>query len=213
MRGKKPGSNADQRGDYGQTPGQLGNLPAGDVGAVDGIVSSPPYEGSMVGAPSEKTVRRRNESLKAAAEAGKVGPRFKRMVEAGKVSGNTTVITYGETEGQLGESIGETFWSAALQIVRECYAILRPGGVAYWVVKNFVRAKKIVPFSDQWRQLCESVGFVTIEWIKASLVEEIVEADGTVRRKERKSFFRRLAEKKGSPQIDHEDVLVMRKMA
>lgn len=32
-----------------------------------------------------------------------------------------------------------------------------------------------------------------------------------VQRTERKSFFRRLAEKKGSPRIDHETVLVMRK--
>ena len=31
------------------------------------------------------------------------------------------------------------------------------------------------------------------------------------RLKERKSFFRRLAEKKGSPRIDHEDIIIMRK--
>ena len=33
----------------------------------------------------------------------------------------------------------------------------------------------------------------------------------TPRRTERKSFFRRLAEKKGSPRIDWEDVIIMRK--
>jgi hypothetical protein len=32
-----------------------------------------------------------------------------------------------------------------------------------------------------------------------------------VTRKERKSFFRRLAEKKGSPRIDWEEVIVVRK--
>lgn len=32
-----------------------------------------------------------------------------------------------------------------------------------------------------------------------------------VKRTERKSFFRRLAEKNGSPRIDHEEILVMRK--
>jgi hypothetical protein len=36
-------------------------------------------------------------------------------------------------------------------------------------------------------------------------------AAATARLKERKSFFRRLAEKKGSPRIDHEDVIIMRK--
>jgi len=34
-----------------------------------------------------------------------------------------------------------------------------------------------------------------------------------VKRKERKSFFRRLAESKGSPRIDHETVLCMVKEA
>lgn len=120
-----------------------------------------------------------------------------------------------ERNGGSTQSDPKTFWEAAALIVAECYAILRPGGVAVWVRKDFVRNKKRVPFSDDWRRLCEAAGFVTVEWIKASLVKEDAAPSlfggNDVRRKERKSFFRRLAEKKGSPRIDHEDVLVMLK--
>ena len=73
-----------------------------------------------------------------------------------------------------------------------------------------------MPFSDQWEQLCAAVGFIPVERIHAMLVEERGEqldifGGVTVKRVERKSFFRRLAEKKGSPRIDHEDVIIMRK--
>jgi hypothetical protein len=55
-----------------------------------------------------------------------------------------------------------------------------------------------------------------VEWIRASLVKEWTEqclfSGKTTKQKSRKSFFRRLAEKKGSPRIDAEDVLVMERM-
>jgi hypothetical protein len=108
-----------------------------------------------------------------------------------------------------------TFWSAARDIVAECHAILKPGGVAVFVTKDFVRDKKRVPFSADWVRLCESCGFRLVKWARASLVSETRHGDlfcgETVKRTERKSFFRRLAEKKGSPRIDHEDVLFLMK--
>jgi DNA modification methylase len=93
---------------------------------------------------------------------------------------------------------------------------LRPGGYAAWVCKDFVRKGQRVPFSDQWQQLCEAVGFEPVERIAAMLVDDHgdqldIFGGATARLKERKSFFRRLAEKKGSPRIDHEDVIIMRK--
>lgn len=104
-----------------------------------------------------------------------------------------------------------TFWSAARDVVAECHAVLKPGGMAVWVTKDFVRAKKRVCFSADWVRLCESCGFTLVKWVRASVVSETVHGDlflgETVKRTERKSFFRRLAEKKGSPRIDHEDVL------
>ena len=110
----------------------------------------------------------------------------------------------------------DTFWSAAGQIMQEVALLLPAGAVCAWVVKAYVKNKAIVPFPDQWRALCEAHGFVLVEEIHASLVEdhgtqEGLFGDSTQVRTEKKSFFRRLAEKKGSPRIDHETVLIVRK--
>lgn len=109
----------------------------------------------------------------------------------------------------------ETFWTAARDIVQECHAILKPGGVAVWVTKDFVRNKARVPFSDDWARLCQACGLHLVRRARAMLVSETVVPDlfggETVQRKERKSFFRRLQESKGSPRIDYEDVLFVRK--
>ena len=76
----------------------------------------------------------------------------------------------GVTDGQLGNETGEDFWLAARQIVEQVYIALRPGGHAVWVVKDYVKNKQIVPFCDQWRQLCEAVGFDTLHEHHALLV-------------------------------------------
>lgn len=197
---------AEVKQGYGDQAGNLGNLP---TGSVDATVSSPPWESGAEGALRAGKWRNPEDALKAGRGHGCTDEARLRQMERDQQK------TYGESAGQLGIEQGGTFWSAAKQIVEQCFAILKPGGIAVWVCKDFVRNKKRVPFSDDWRRLCESVGFVTIEWIKASLVKEWEEAtlfNGTeTKRRERKSFFRRIAEKKGSPRIDWEDVLVMRK--
>jgi DNA modification methylase len=165
-------------------------------GSVDSVVSSPPYEGNRFDGGEESLKKKQGFSLGYTADGG-----------------------YGDnTDGQLGNSIGETFWHAARLIVQQCHAILKPGGIAAWVTKDFVRNKARVPFSADWLKLCESCGFELVEWIHASLVKDLgkhADLYGDVHHKtvERKSFFRRLAEKKGSPRIDHEDVIFVRKAA
>jgi len=121
---------------------------------------------------------------------------------------------YGEHPGNIGNDQGETFWTAARTIVEQTYQVLKPGGHATWVVKAFVRNKQRVDFPAQWRQLCEAVGFVTLHEHRAWLVEERgtqIDLFGNHHTKtvERKSFFRRLAESKGSPRIDWETVYCM----
>lgn len=179
---------------YGNTEGQIEGLPMGSV--ADAVCSSPPYEGI------------RQDGGGDYAKQGKGG--FGLYTGEAHDAWHTT-----RDQTNLGNNVGETFWAAAKQIIQQCHAILKPGGVAVWVCKDFVRNKARVPFSDDWRRLCEACGFITVEWIKASLVKEWEEAtlfNGTeTKRRERKSFFRRLAEKKGSPRIDHEDVLVMKR--
>lgn len=168
---------------YGSA-GNLGNLRSGDV---DAVISSPPWENQE---PSHAQ-----------------GSNF---VASKQVKGRTfTEAEYGNSAGQIGNSTGDTFWSAARIILQQCFQILHPGGHAIFVVKAFVRNKQIVDFPGQWRQVCESVGFKPVCEHLAMLVKETTEQTfygPETKRKERKSFFRRLAEKKGSPRIDHETV-------
>lgn len=174
--------------------GQLGNL---RPGKADMIVSSPPFEGCLHGADGKVS--------KAAQGIGR------------SYGGNRGRINYnyGKSDGQLGNEQGQTFWEASKIIVEQCYQILRPGGHAIWVVKDFVRKGKKVDFTGDWRRLCESAGFATLHEHHAMLVKEerkkSLFGHEIVNRKERKSFFRRLAEQKGSPAIDYETVLCMRK--
>jgi hypothetical protein len=182
---------------YGSTPGNVGNM---RDGGFEGVVSSPPF---MENAHPKQELGGKNLQIRD-------NPRT-----PGEKLYFTEYVTP-DSPGQLGTESPDTFWAAARAIVEQTYAVLRPGGYAAWVCKDFVRKGQRVPFSDQWQQLCEAVGFEPVERIAAMLVDDHgdqldIFGGVTARRKERKSFFRRLAEKKGSPRIDHEDVIIMRK--
>lgn len=179
---------------YGGADGQLGNM-TGDFARV--AISSPPYEGDVVKARSSHM-----EVARTAAKGMKRTP--------GMTGDLLAQEQYGKTKGQIGNDSGSDFWTAARQIVEQVYIALAPGGHAVWVVKNYVKKKEMVPFSDQWRQLCEAVGFETLHEHRALLVHATsLTLDGKEVHKESKSFFRRLAEKKGSPRIDFETVWCM----
>jgi hypothetical protein len=199
--GHRFGSNHGYQG-QGTTPGNLGNLRADAAGfdaalAAEGCVSSPPFESSLLTTDTK----------------------FMAKVERDKRNGSRLQPgpgEYGHSIGQLGGESGSDFWSAARVIVAQTFAALRPSGHAVWVVKDFIRAGVRVPFCDQWRMLCESVGFVTLHEHRALLVQrrgKQLAHDGNHKSLdiERKSFFRRLAESKGSPRIDYEVVLCQHK--
>lgn len=171
-------------------PGNLGNLEAGEVSAV---VTSPPFEG---------VVSHQDEN-------------FTKRLDGTRIAGAGD--NYGCSEGQLGASSGETFWHAARDIVQECHAILKPGGYAAFVVKAFVRNKSIVDFPGDWRKLCEACGFECVKEVRAMLVKEERHSDlfggeDHVKKTARKSFFRRLYEKRfPENSIDWECVQFFRK--
>lgn len=175
---------------YGTTAGNLGNLKAG------AMVTSPPYaEGCKQNGhdyhPDRMTGSRR----------GYLQSDDKQ---------------YGTTPHQLGNATPDTFWQAAAAILTECHALLAPHSPALFVLKDYVRQKQRVPFYAQWRACCEATGYTFVEEIHAMLVERLGTQPGLFGGEEtptveRKSFFRRLAEKKGSPRIDWETVLVMRR--
>ncbi len=90
--------------EYGETPGQLGSM---KEGSFDLCVSSPPYEGSN----AENVGGRQKRALK--------GIPDKVM----KLSG-----AYGLGKDNLGNTSGDTFWSASREIVQQCYELVRDGG-------------------------------------------------------------------------------------
>jgi hypothetical protein len=178
---------------YGATPGQIGTLPAGDVGAV---VTSPPWADGGMGD-----------------ERFGGGLKDKSPV-ALRATGGGGLTDYGAAPGQVGRESGETYWTACKQIYLECLKCLKPGGVLACVVKGYVRDGALVDLPGQTLRLLRALGFEPVERIRAWLTEERREAGlfgEVVTTKSRQSFFRRLAEKRGAPPIRWEEVLVVRK--
>lgn len=186
------------RNNYGDIAGQLGAMRGT---GFDVVVSSPPFEAS---------VNREGEWHKSLDPHKNSRPQNRSDAYLER---NRATESYGTANGQLGREQGDNFWTAARTILEQTYAVLAPGGHAIFVLKGFVRKGRYVDFPDQWRQLSESVGFTTLHWhrcwlteagnVQANLLGE-AEKDHSV---ERKSFFRRLAESKGSPRIDYEVTL------
>jgi hypothetical protein len=184
---------------YGSSDGQLGSMVEGEA---DAVITSPPFVG----------VKPTNQPKESYAYLDAV--RNRSMLGA----------DYGSSDGQLGsmpesDADQENFWSEARVIVEQAYAALKPGGVAVWVTKSYVRAGRIIDFPDAWRRLCEACGFETFAMARAWLVEDQgtqYAMDGNHRRyvKSRKGFFRRINEKKfPGTEINFETVLFMRKAA
>jgi DNA modification methylase len=215
-----------EAGDYGTSSGQLSSFPPGDF-----IISSPPYAQSLSGAhgeteTSERTVEKRRTqggSLGRSQRHGAYGQsegNLSNLVvssppypgQHGGVTDETSMridrtagyamgFSYGSHPSQIAVADQNTFWGAARLIVQACLNLLKPGGHACWIVGPFVRNGKLIDFPAQWRQLCESIGFLTIHEHKASKIERYGcqrTFDGQIeeKTKERIGFFRKLHAKK-----------------
>ena len=164
---------ADTKRPYGHSPGQLGSM---KEGKFEMVVLSPPYD-----------------------EGLGHGMRKVRPIDVKKklhMSGG--ILSYGESEGQLAGD--NTFWPASREILQQCFDLLKSGGHAIWVCKDYVKNKQRVPFSDRWLALCESVGFKLVCRHQAMLKKDYGQInwvnDQIKLIKERKSFFRRNTEDK-----------------
>ena len=186
--------NTDQR--YGDSEGQISRLKGG---SVDGLVTSPPYEDSV--------------------NSGKSGIDFYKVKDGERRDGKpwgmaARDFTYGKKDGQIGALKKETYWEAMVKVYVECFLALKGGGYMAVVVKDFVRKKERVPLGDNTARLLMHIGFVVEYRIRAMLVKDLGTHDlftGKTKTVQRKSFFRRLQEAKGSPRIDWEEVIVVRK--
>jgi DNA modification methylase len=237
---------------YGNTPGQIGALPAGVVtsppyaaispekssGSIDLRKNYETYRASGGGASFEAYCRTQKKHSQgyghspgqiANLSAAVTSPPYATQVhegngiDASKLTGNKAgknsqakAEGYGDSPGQLGNAGGggETYWQAVETVYRQVHLALPPGGILAVVVKDYVKDKQIVPLCDQTLALLVACGFEPLERVHAMLTKT-THTNGLfgkeTRTKERKSFFRRLAEKKGSPRIDWEEVLFVRK--
>jgi len=191
FRDPKRRGDRNMTGEYGASEGQIGAMREG-VSVADGMVSSPPFEAVEV---CQDKAFRLNDGRKTPPQ-GQQG--------------------YGQSDGQLGTESGTTFWEASAEIMHQVYQVLAPGAVAVWVCKAFVRSGQVVPFPEQWAALGEACGFETIGWIRCWLVEDrgaqyTLDGDLSLLQAAYKSFFRRLSEKRGSPEINFEVVVIQRK--
>ena len=181
---------------YGSTEGNIGNLKTGNL---DGIVTSPPYENSISNQSPDSR------------DCPRLSPEAAAKLSKTDLSGRN----YGKADGQIGRDSGDSYWQAMAAVYQQCLTALKPGGTLAVVVKAYVKKKKLVPLPDQTWNLLLHLGFLPIERVRASLVKETVSVglfgQEIVETTERKSFFRRLAEKKGSPHIDWEHVLFVGK--
>lgn len=191
--------------EYGEQDGQMGNL-------ADGSITSPPF-GERLAYPDVERGQKVQDKL-------------------GK--GGTLHQSPGEAEGQLAQldssveaqndpvldngSEEETYWTAVAQVYAGVFNSLRPGGVLAVVLKNYVKNREVVPFCETTAKVLEGIGFEILDEVHAMMVKEIptpvdMFSGESSRKVSRKSFFRRLAEKKGAPPIDWETVLFCKKLA
>lgn len=165
-------------------PTNAGDMPTGNVDAVIGAITSPPRE--RISARGHRTNYRRSSVL------------VQRQA-------------YSDSPDNIGTVNTDTYWAAVAQVYQQLYALLPAGGAAAVVVKDYVKNKQRVPLCDQTAELLTTIGFTVVERCRARLVRErratTLYGDEHVTRIERKSFFRRMAERKGSPRVDWEEVI------
>lgn len=163
------------------------------------IISSPPYAGRG------KVLGNHNGIDYTKCKTG-----GRQETPARKASGEN----YGTTTGQLGAMAPMTYWSEMHKIYAACYELLPVGGHVILVLKGFIRRGEYQDLPAQTAQLLEHIGFTVIHWHKAILTSPVgqLTLDGDVEVKSRKSFFRRLHEKKHPHlAIDNEVVICAEK--
>jgi len=166
-------------GVYAPSAENLGNLPYGDISK---IITSPPYANRLANEDRELH-----------------GGILQREMEAGNVK-FVEQYQYSKDPENIGNLKSDSYLEAMLQVYRECYRVLRAGGLMVLVTKNFIRNKQVVRLDTDTIKLCEQAGFKYME--------------RHYRRLPSQSFWRTIYHQKHPEveQIEHEDVLVLEKI-
>jgi tRNA G10 N-methylase Trm11 len=184
----------------GDGPDQIGNLHSKD-GDLDAVLSSPPYATRMDGG--------------GIAKKGQFKPYTNEPSDTWHTQRNPANI--GNLMDEKHRDGRESYLSAMLKVYEQMYAVLKPAGVVALVTKNPVKDKQIRRLDLDTIALMEHAGFLLIEHKCAMLCDEVQHGHlfggDEIKRRQRKSFFKRLYEKK-FPElaVDFEDVTFYRKV-
>ncbi len=152
-------------------------------GYTDAIITSPPYEGTI------SDGREKILSLD-----GTKSPDW----HPGANSQVNLTHHYGRADN-IGNLKNSSYLEAMLTVYRNCFGVLKPGGIMALVTKNFIRDKKVVRLDLDTIALCEKAGFKLIERHYRKLTQV--------------SFWRTIYAQKypDAPVLDTEDVLIFEK--
>jgi len=186
----------------------IGNLPHGKI---DKVITSPPYSGVMDSKRhTDSGICGRDPKMVKMRYADKIvsSPPFEQTI-SGKAGGPTSekfnaggsrkLRNYSDNEDNIGNLKGKTYLGEMLKVYRECFKILKPGGLMILITKDFIRNKKRVRLGEDTIKLCQAAGFT---------FKEIY-----YRKIEHPSFWRILYQQKHPEveKIDSEDILVFEK--
>lgn len=195
---------------YGNTDGQIDTLKRG---SIDAVVTSAPYADIAAGAGGLNTKPAKKPGQQSGRSASSASQNADQRY--GAADGQIAKLAKGTVENFLTPDQKQTYWSEMAKIYHSCFLSLKPGGVLCVVLKDYVKDKKRVPLCNDSCRLLEFIGFTIVERAHAMLVKETKHGDlfegETTTTKSKKSFFRRLAEAKGSPKIDFEEVVFCQK--
>jgi len=168
---------------YSESKENIGNLPQGNVSA---IITSPPY--------GHDSVVHKNRSGETPVAREKFG----------------YADFYSTDKDNVGNLKGETYLEAMLKVYREMYTVLKPGGLAIIVLKNFIRNWKVVDLIGDTVKLCEFCGFKLVKRIRFVLPQQSFWRTN-YRLQWEKKFKRAFPEEEFASVYKYETVLVFQK--
>lgn len=107
---------------------------------------------------------------------------------------------YSEDKDNIGNLKSVSYLSEIKKVYEHCFQVLRPGGKAILVTKNFTRKRKVVRLDLDTILLMESCGFKLID----RYFRKITNPSFWIR-----NFWRKFPDVE---RVDHEDILVFEKI-